>query len=50
MSVLVLNRAEFATLLHSAPSVGRKMLAELAGRLRVADKVAARTSRHVITH
>jgi CRP/FNR family transcriptional regulator, cyclic AMP receptor protein len=49
MSALVLSRAEFASLLHSAPSVARKMLAELAGRLRVADTAAARARQDAIT-
>lgn len=39
LDLLVLNRSEFETLLVTAPSVARRMLAALGTRLRAADKV-----------
>jgi CRP/FNR family transcriptional regulator, cyclic AMP receptor protein len=42
MTVLVLNRREFDALLLRAPSVARKLLVVLGGRLRTAEKVIGR--------
>jgi CRP/FNR family cyclic AMP-dependent transcriptional regulator len=42
MTVLVLNRREFDALLERAPSVARKLLVVLGGRLRAAEKEIGR--------
>ena len=39
MSLLVLNRSEFESLVVTSPSVTRRMLAALGTRLRAADKI-----------
>ncbi len=39
MNLYVLDRREFATLLQDAPTIGRKILRSLAGRLREVQKL-----------
>ncbi len=42
MDLLVLSQRQFNSLLESVPSIARKMLAAMAGRLREADALAYR--------
>jgi CRP-like cAMP-binding protein len=42
MDLLVLSQRQFNSLLQSVPSIARKMLAAMAGRLREADALAYR--------